>query len=134
MTWDGRPRRNEDHGGESVLVVLARIEERSKALNEKMDDANSSMDQHFKDDKNSFAAISAKVESENNKLRVDIEKKDDKNEADFKWIRGYLYMAMGAMAVIMIIANNILIPIAVQRTIKKMNHEVGLLVKNDKIA
>lgn len=50
-------RRAEDEGRESAQVVLARIDERVKNLDKKLDDHQNSFDSHVAEDKASFQII-----------------------------------------------------------------------------
>lgn len=57
MVWDGIKRRAEDNGGESPDVVLARIDERVKNMNDKLVIHIVSFEEHRKEDDRNFAGI-----------------------------------------------------------------------------
>lgn len=57
MSWDGMKRRAEDNGGESPDIVLARIDERVKSMNIKLDTHIISFNTHTEDDKKNFGGL-----------------------------------------------------------------------------
>lgn len=57
MTWDGVKRRAEDSGSELPEVILARIDERVKNINEKFEDHSKDFNEHKKDDLKNFAGL-----------------------------------------------------------------------------
>lgn len=57
MPWDGIKTRSEDNGYESPEVVLARIDERTKNMKEKMDIHVENFDKHVEKDEKSFAGL-----------------------------------------------------------------------------
>lgn len=57
MTWDGMKRRSEDNGGESPDIILARIDERVKAMDTKLDGHMTKFDLHTEDDKKNFGGL-----------------------------------------------------------------------------
>lgn len=57
MPWDGINRRAEDNGGESPKVILARIDERVKNMNEKLVVHMVSFETHKIDDEANFKSV-----------------------------------------------------------------------------
>lgn len=57
MVWDGVKRRAEDKGSESPEIILARIDERVKAMDSKLDTHISKFDIHTEEDKTNFSGL-----------------------------------------------------------------------------
>lgn len=57
MPWDGIKRRSEDHGEEAPEAILARIDERTKNMGEKITAHMISFEEHRKEDDRNFAGI-----------------------------------------------------------------------------
>lgn len=128
MTWDGKNRRDEDSGKDSLRVLLVRIEE---GLRNHLD--NYANDKHL--NKGDHAEIRVRIELETTRIRKEISDQNTKTEStiadtknDIKWLLRYAYIAMGAIVVI----NVVFIPIVVQHMIKKLNSEVGFLHDHDR--
>lgn len=81
--WDGIKRRSEDNGGESPEVILARIDERVKNMNQKLDSHVDTFKTHVEEDKGSFKIIRDQV----GKHAI------------------FIYMALGGLAVIKFLFN-----------------------------
>lgn len=57
MVWDGIKRRSEDSGSENPEIILARIDERVKNINEKFTVHMVSFEEHRKEDEKNFSGI-----------------------------------------------------------------------------
>lgn len=57
MVWDGLKRRAEDSGNESPDVILARIDERTKNMKEKLDTHVRNFEDHVEKDDKNFAGL-----------------------------------------------------------------------------
>lgn len=57
MTWDGIKRRAEENGEEGPEVILARIDERVKNMNEKLIFHMVSFEEHKKEDDKNFSGL-----------------------------------------------------------------------------
>lgn len=57
MTWDGIKKRAEDNGEENPEIILARIDERVKNMNEKLTVHIVSFEEHRKEDDKNFGGI-----------------------------------------------------------------------------
>lgn len=57
MVWDGIQRRKTDSGTETTEMVLARIDERTKNLDFKINTHITHFDLHVEDDKKNFAGL-----------------------------------------------------------------------------
>lgn len=78
MSWDGIKRRAEDSGGENPEIILARIDERLKSMNEKWNSHIKEFDKHVGEDETSFKTLRDQI----GKHAI------------------YIYMALGGVAVI----------------------------------
>lgn len=81
--WDGIKRRAQDGGDESSDVVLARIDERLKSMNEKFGSHIENFNKHIDEDETSFKTLRDQI----GKHAV------------------YIYMGLGGVAVISAILN-----------------------------
>lgn len=57
MSWDGIKRRSEDSGGENPEIILARIDERVKNMNDKLTVHMVSFEEHKKEDDKNFNGL-----------------------------------------------------------------------------
>lgn len=57
MSWDGIKRRSEDNGGENPEIILTRIDERVRNMNEKLTLHMVSFEEHRKEDDKNFAGL-----------------------------------------------------------------------------
>lgn len=98
--------RAEDKGRDSLEVIMARIEER-------LTNALDRQDAHAHSNKNDFAEIRARLEIETDKIRKQAD--TDRNKTDA--IQRFVYIAIGAISIINLLA----VPIIINLLIKRLN-------------
>lgn len=57
MPWDGIRRRSEDTGKESPEIILARIDERTKNMQDQFDKHSDNFNKHVEKDENNFNGL-----------------------------------------------------------------------------